>query len=102
MTSGTQIREYHHLDDVVKSVDIIINTKEKGVLEITAGNGVRLRDLASEIFTKFSLDNLLNIGKIDIEHEEKFLNDYKKNPLLAEVSFRDPIKGVIDYLKTVL
>jgi len=102
MSSGMQIREYHHFDDVAKSVDAIIKAKIYGITSITAENGLRLRDLASKIFHTFQLDNLINIGTIDVSFKDKFQNDYKKNPILENVNFREPIEGVTSYLKSLL
>lgn len=102
MSSGYQIREYHHLDDVAKSIDIILSKNKNGIVEVTSGNGIRLRDLALRIFEKFNLEHLLHIGNLDIEHKDKFTNDYEKNKDLEEVRFRDPIKGVCNYLKPIL
>lgn len=102
MSSGYQIREYHHLDDVANSIDIILSKNKNGIVELTCGNGIMLRDLALRIFEEFNLEHLLNIGSLDIEHKDKFTNDYIKNEDLKEVDFRDSLKGVCDYLKPIL
>jgi len=102
MSSGHQIREYHHLDDVTEAVDIILSKNREGVTEITSGNGIRLRDLAIGIFEALNAKNLLNIGSLDIQHKDKFSNDYIKNEDLALVDFRNPIKGICDYLRPIL
>lgn len=102
MSAGYQIREYHHLDDVVKSVDIILSKKTQGIIELTNGNGIKLRDLATGIFKEFNVIHLLNIGDLDIQHKDKFTNDYTINKDLKLVDFRDPINGVCDYLRPIL
>ena len=102
MTSGIQIREYHHLDDVVNSMEVLLSKNRIGVNEITSGNGIRLRDLALRIFAHFNSEHLLRMGELSIEQEEKYLNDYKRNVDLENIDFRDPFDGVIHYLKTIL
>ena len=102
MSSGTQIREYHHLDDVAKSIDVFVRNNTTGVTEITSGNGIELRCLAQEIFKYFQLEDLLKIGVKQVDQEEKFINNYKKNELLENIDFRSPIIGVSDYLKKCL
>lgn len=102
MSSGYQIREYHHLDDVAQSIDVVIRNDVDGVIELTSGNGIMLRDLAKGIFNEFDLTDLLKIGSLDIQHKEKFSNDYTKNEILTGVAFRDPVDGVCDYLKTII
>ncbi|MEM9680492.1 MAG: NAD-dependent epimerase/dehydratase family protein [Bacteroidota bacterium] len=100
MSSGLQIREYQHLDDVVSAVDHIIRSDIRGVSEITSGTGIQLRELALSIFEAFKLEHLINIGSLDIKYKEKFSNDYQKNPDLNTIYFREPKKGVITYLKS--
>ena len=102
MTSGYQIREYHHLDDVVKAIDCLIDKGIQGVSEITDGNGIKLRDLALSIYKNFQQEHLINIGTVNIAHKEKLSNDYKKNPQLENINFRNPIEGVSIYLKAIL
>ena len=102
MTSGYQIREYHHLDDVVASIDVLLSNDVEGISEITSGNGIRLRDLGLHLFQSLQLNHLLQIGSLDVEHEDKFSNDYLKNSYLKDVNFRDPRKGVLDYIKSIL
>ena len=102
MSSGFQFREYHHLDDVVKSVDFILSHNEKGVIEITSGNGIMLRNLALEIFKKFKCRSLLKISAINDIKNEKLSNDYQKNNNLKNIDFRDPIEGVCHYLESIL
>ncbi len=102
MSSGYQIREYHHLDDVAESVDVILSKNTHGIIELTSGNGIKLRDLATGIFEELNVTHLLNIGSVDIQHKDKFSNDYIKNKDLELVDFRNPIKGVCDYLRPIL
>jgi nucleoside-diphosphate-sugar epimerase len=102
MSAGYQIREYHHLDDVAESVDIILSKNEQGIIELTNGNGIKLRDLATGVFKEFNALHLLNIGSLDIQHKDKFANDYTKNKHIELVDFRNPIQGVCDYLRSIL
>ena len=102
MTSGLQYREYHHFDDVARALRTLIKSDQKGIQEITAGNGIRLRDLASRIYAHFQREELLVVGAVEIEHQEKFTNDYVRNPNLDQVEFRDPVRGVTDYLAPLL
>ena len=62
----------------------------------------KLRDLATGIFKEFNVIHLLNIGDLDIQHKDKFTNDYTINKDLKLVDFRDPINGVCDYLRPIL
>ena len=102
MSSGVQIREYHHLDDVAKSIDVLVEKDITGVTEITSGTGIELRSLAEGVFKYFELENLLKIGVKRIDQKEKLENNYKKNEFLKEVDFRHPIIGINSYLEKIL
>lgn len=102
MSSGFQIREYHHFDDVVKAIDHLINLNILGISEITSGKGIQLRELAFTIFKAFNLQHLINIGAIEIKHKEKLLDDYERNSNLKVIDFRAPKEGVIKYLNGIL
>jgi hypothetical protein len=102
MSSGFQIREYHHLDDVAYAVDRLIRSNILGISEVTAGKGIQLRDLASTVFKAFNLEHLIKIGSIEIKHKEKLSNDYKINPNLSCSNFRNPTEGVVAYLKGII
>jgi nucleoside-diphosphate-sugar epimerase len=102
MSSGFQIRENHHLDDVAYAVDRLIRSNILGISEVTAGKGIQLRDLASTVFKAFNLEHLIKIGSIEIKHKEKLSNDYKINPNLSCSNFRNPTEGVVAYLKGII
>ncbi|WP_282079807.1 NAD-dependent epimerase/dehydratase family protein [Aquimarina algiphila] len=102
MTSGEQIREYHHYDDVTASVYDLLIKDINGVFEMTYGNGMKLKYLATKIFSFFEMDQLLKIGLKNIDYKDKFQNDYLKNDDLNTASFREPINGITEYLKQII
>lgn len=102
MTSGFQIREYHHLDDVVQAIDFLISENITGVADITFGNGIMLRELAVGVFEKFQQKELLKIGEIEVKQIEVFENKYQRNKQISNLNFREPVKGVHTYFASIL
>lgn len=70
MTSGRQMREYHHVDDIAASVWDLILRPETSVdpscrtFDLTSGEPVRLAGLARHIFRAFGQEALLEVGAL--------------------------------------
>jgi nucleoside-diphosphate-sugar epimerase len=96
MSSGLQVREYHHIDDEINAILKVMQCGVFGVVELNAGNAIQIKQLAKEIFTEFGQLPLLRFNP-ELDGVEVFNYFYEKSPYLADVSFRDPITGVIDY-----
>lgn len=97
MTSGAQLREYHHVDDIAEALIGLINKDWAfgPILEINSGKAVRLADLATAIFDDFKKHNLLSIG---VKPQPKFENvesRFEVSPLWLLPKTREPIRGVI-------
>lgn len=90
MTSGTQFREYQNINIVTSE---ILNRMSHDHAErmITFGMQKRLKDLASNIFSYFNLDNLLEVtrdnNELDIYEETIF----QKNTSLPHPNISDDI-----------
>jgi len=98
MSSGEQIREYHHVDDLVEALNILMATRPSRLVTISHGMPVQLRVLAESIFSSFDRIDLLNIGAIAAAPEE--VSQAAEIPALEFSSgiFREPISGVVDYM----
>lgn len=98
MSSGEQLREYHHVDDLVEALNLLSVTRPSRSVTISHGMPVELRVLAESIFSSFDRTNLLNIGAIASSPIEVF--EASEIPALefSSVSFREPIAGVVDYM----
>jgi nucleoside-diphosphate-sugar epimerase len=102
MTSGEQYREYWHATDVAKFVvsqDWIDNTNR--IIPISSGHPLKIKDLVTSIFAKYSLDSLLSLGSIPDDPNESYTLDLFK-PSIAATYMRDPIRGVLEYLDRCL
>ncbi len=101
MSSGRQIREYHHIDDEMNAISRVLQSKLFGTVELNAGNAIQIRQLATEVFKEFAQLPLLKFNA-KLDGVEVFNHFYEKSPHLIDNVFRDPILGVIKYLKNRL
>ena len=101
MSTGFQVREYHHIHDEVSAVIALIEKGHYGVLQLNAGNAIPINALATAVFNDFKQADLLKFNPA-LDGVEVFNIYYQKNPHLQFMSFRDPILGVIEYLKNKL
>ena len=101
MSSGLQIREYHHIDDEMNALSKVLQSKLFGTVELNAGNAIQIKQLATEVFKEFGQLPLLKFNT-KLDGVEVFNHFYEKSPYLTNIVFRDPILGVINYLKKQL
>jgi dTDP-4-dehydrorhamnose reductase len=96
MSSGLQVREYHHIDDEMNAILKVMQCETSGVVSLNAGNAIQIKQLATEVFREFGQLPLLRFNP-ELDGVEVFNYFYEKTPHLTDVRFRDPITGVIDY-----
>ncbi|ATM93996.1 ADP-glyceromanno-heptose 6-epimerase [Yersinia frederiksenii] len=102
MSSGNQLREYHHIDDDVAAIHTLINKKIHGIFNLNHGKPVKLKDIASYVFEKLFSEELLSIGAYP---EPKYDNYHiiSHRPIeLDEVEFRETLPNILFYLKKCL
>jgi len=106
MSSGDQLREYHHVEDIA---DCLLHLVEQNwdfsgtsFLGMHSGNPVRLADLAKAIFQAFGKESLLCLGCIARAPGENVRQTFQRSPPNVLVAARDPIVGVVQWLKEIL
>ena len=99
MSAGTQLREYHHIDDEVAAISALVAAETSGVVNLSHGEPVTLRDLASYIFEQFDCSELLRIGSLAAPPNDNFGMAFERPPLLADTAFRDTLPSVVEYLR---
>jgi nucleoside-diphosphate-sugar epimerase len=102
MTSGEQLREYHHVDDVVTAISLLNTHRTGSSATISHGMPVRLKDLASEIFASCDRSELLHIGTVQSEQTDVYESLAGETLELEGLHFREPITGVVDYMHEAL
>jgi nucleoside-diphosphate-sugar epimerase len=102
MTSGEQFREYWHATDIAKFVVSEDWTENPGrIIPISSGNPLRIKDLVTAIFDKFSSRDLLSLGSLSDDPNEAYTFDMFKSSIASKY-MRDPVHGVYEYIESCL
>lgn len=102
MTLGRQLREYHHVDDDAFAIKALIDLKTSGIVELSHGDPVTLRQLAEAVFLSFGQSDLLRIGAIAEPAQENFSDVFERPLALKAVEFRETVTSVTAYMKTLV
>lgn len=100
MTSGLQLREYHHVDDEARAIGTLCEAGVRGVVDLSSGAPVRLRELAIAIFEAFGASEMLRLGARAEPAEENYGAVFQPHPLLGLGNFRPAVQSVVKYLQT--
>lgn len=99
MSSGIQMREYHHIED---DMGVILNSilqKVSGVLEINHGNPIELREIALAVFSHFDRIQDLEIDERLDSVDESKVEFYEGLEVTKPYRFRDQISGIIAFIE---
>ena len=99
MTSGEQLREYHHLSDDTKAILKLASSPLHGPLDLSHGSPVKLKDLAHYIFEGFGQLSKLQVGVIPPPENDNFSQIFLRPEVLREEYFRDTLPSVLYYLR---
>ena len=99
MSSGNQLREYHHVEDEALAVANLVNADARGIIDVSHGSPVKLIDLAAYICDKFGCPDRLDVGAIPGAPSENYSREFNRTPLLAKCYFRATLPGVYGYLQ---
>lgn len=102
MTSGDQLREYHHVDDDVAAVLTLIETGTSGAIDLSHGSPVKLSDLARYVCERFECLDRLDIGALPRAPFDNYSYSFARAPLLDRCHFRETLPGIYEYLKSCL
>lgn len=99
MTSGRQLREYHHLSDEAKAIRQIANSAPPGVLNVSHGKPLSLRAIAESVFQALGKDDLLRVGSLPEPQEENYEKIVNPTEILRHVAFRDSLPAIVQYMR---
>jgi nucleoside-diphosphate-sugar epimerase len=102
MSPGTQLREYHHIDDEKPAIAEFVASNAVGIVELNHGDAVSLAEIAQSTFAIFGATDLLRIGALPLPTNEKPGVRFARSPLLASHDFRDVRVAMADYLAAQL
>lgn len=99
MSPGNQLREYHHLDDEVQAIRLLVDAKVHGAVDLSHGEPISLKVLAHHVFKSFGVESLLRIGALPEPQEENYTAVFERPALLKNSSFRTTLPAVVSYLQ---
>jgi nucleoside-diphosphate-sugar epimerase len=104
MSSGDQLREYHHVDDISEAVARLLASAWMSgpTLDINSGVPVSLASLAQAVFSHFGKPELLSIGTLPRQASENIHRVFPRTPEGILPRSREPVAGVIQWLEECL
>ena len=99
MSGGQQLREFHHVNDVARSVLTLSGRAwDCSAASVSFGRPVHLRTLAERIFAAFGRSHLLKLGRLPTPHGENFERVIRRSPEWLIGHAREPVASIIDWL----
>lgn len=99
MSPGTQLREYHHLDDEVAAIAKLLESGATGVIDLSHNAPVTLKDMADYIFDAFKCPELLRVGALPEPVNDNYKMIFERPCALAGMAFRETLPALVDYLR---
>jgi nucleoside-diphosphate-sugar epimerase len=103
MSSGRQLREYHHVQDVTEALLAILDSEWSFGAEplmLSAGDPVPLAELARAVFKTCGRPDLLEVGAIAAAPSENERVRFPRSDAAVLPFYRDPRVGVPEYVRT--
>jgi len=103
MSAGTQLREYHHVDDIAVALDhILARAWQTSEIDLNSGEAVRLAEVAKAVFESFGKTHLLRIGALPTPAGENIDRVFERSSGFFLPVSRRPIPGIIEWLRRSL
>ena len=92
MTSGKQIYDFNHIDDVIDGLIQALNFKRRiffspQVWDMASGKGMSVKSFAKQIWKKYNPSSKLIFSKIKIYDKESYITNKK---ILWKIKYRKP------------
>ncbi len=98
MTSGEQLREYHHLMDDAKAIKDLTKQVHSGVVAVSHGQPLSLKMIAESIFKSLGKSELLHRAALPDSTEENYSHALKPVEAMKHIAFRDSLPAIIQYM----
>ena len=102
MSSGRQLREYHHFADVAAAIQQVCTALEPGVAAISHGQPLSLLNIAEAVFGELGKPELLHTGSLNEPPGENYQKVMQPGEFLRGLAFRDSLTGIVSYLRECL
>lgn len=100
MSHGTQLREYHHVDDDVAAIKQLLKLGASGSVTLTHGEPVTLKSIAVYIFEAFNCLDLLKIGEFSGPVHDNYDILFERPNALESIKFRTTSPALVNYLRS--
>ncbi len=101
MTSGHQLREYHHFTDESKAIKQILNIVPCGVMNLSHGKPLRLRAIAESVFDALGKSDLLCVGSLPEPLEENYETVFNPLEFLHDLTFQESLPAIVNYISSM-
>lgn len=91
MTSGKQLREFHHVDDDIQIIDNALRLNFTQHLEVSHGKPLELIQVADYLFDSFALPGLLRRNTHPDNPNDNYTKVFKAKPIQGTIIHRDPL-----------
>jgi len=99
LSSGNQIREYHHIDDlIIPLVERIQSIDACGIQQLNHGSSITIREMTQSVMERFGLEHVLKFNTLADPKEDNYNVRPDKTAFLEHSYFRDTVSGIYDYL----
>lgn len=99
MTSGEQLREYHHIEDAAKAIWYLSRSTLTGITQLSHGQPEKLKDIAQHVLNAFAQLSSLRLNALTSPTHENYDAFFEPGSYINEVTFRKALPGIVDYLK---
>lgn len=99
MTSGLQLREYHHVVDDAKAIRLVAESGSPGVTNVGHGKPLSLKAIAESVFEALGKSSLLQVGAIPNPPEENYARILPPPKIVQQIAFRDSLPAIVEYMK---
>ena len=99
MTSGRQLREYHHYIDEARAIQHVAVSDTTGVINLSHGKPLSLRAIATAVFDELGDEGLLRIGDLPEPPDENYDEVLVPTLPLDEIHFRDSLPAIVEHMR---
>ena len=87
-TSGEQVRDFMHVDDVAGALSALLSSSVVGPVDIASGHGTRVRELVAKIARQIGVPELVRRGELPDRPDEPAVLVGRGSRLKDEVGYR--------------
>jgi hypothetical protein len=95
MSNGMQLREYHNIFDDTAAVKYLLLQDARGIIQVSHGESLPLKEIAISVFNAFDSFPLLKIGSLKFPEFEVMEKLFLSFEWPESITFRDTCSGIV-------